>query len=100
MKLIAAQEAASSTQDSGHAGTNSNGGESMTSRQLLLARQGEHLGTATSMVSKLVVTALALWQLSFRGLIHLCLVQVALKIEINNQGAIRENHYDMDCADD
>ena len=24
----------------------------------------------------------------------------ALKTEINNQGAIRENHYDMDCADD
>ena len=24
----------------------------------------------------------------------------ALKMEINNQGAIRENHYDMGCGDD
>lgn len=27
-------------------------------------------------------------------------VVAALKMEINNQGAIRENHYDMDCGDD
>lgn len=27
-------------------------------------------------------------------------VPAALKMEINNQGAIRENHYDMDCGDD
>ena len=26
--------------------------------------------------------------------------RAALKMEINNQGAVRENHYDMDCGDD